>query len=143
MVKWHNQHGAAAFSEYVVTFFLVVGFIVTMTTYMQRTLQARVHDARTYMINAVSRECGVNCMNATGLSSTSYTIGEQYEPYYTQINATTNTDSLSHKGLLATGIGGTGTFIARTNQKNQGNIGTSQLPPKDVSGDKVLGRAMK
>ncbi len=138
MVKGRNQQGVVSSAEYTVTFFLVIAVVVAMTVYIQRSLQARMRDARQYMIATVSSQCDANCMNATGLPGKS-TIGEQYEPYYAQVQATVGTDSSVQKGLLAPGVGGTGIFMAQTNAENQSASDSNQLPPVNAQNDQVLG----
>ncbi|MBI3601834.1 MAG: hypothetical protein HY209_02970 [Candidatus Omnitrophica bacterium] len=138
MVKGRRQQGVTSLAEYTMTFFLVIAVVVAMTTYIQRSLQARIRDARHYMIAAVSNQCDANCMNATGLAG-SNTIGEQYEPYYAAVNATVSADSLVRKGLLAPGVGSTGIFRAQTNEQNQSASDSNQLPPVNAANDKVLG----
>jgi len=79
-----NNKGQSVFSEYVMIFFVVIAAAVAMTTFVQRGLKARIHDARNYLIQTVNRACDSNCKNATGSTSIPY----EYEPYYEQYAAT-------------------------------------------------------
>ena len=77
-----NNKGQAILSEYVMIFFVVVAAGVAMTTFVQRAYQARIHDARNFMIETVSNSgaCDANCLLAAGISGTQ--IPFEYEPYY-------------------------------------------------------------
>ena len=67
MMKWRSQHGSTSMAEYALTIFLVIGTVVAITTYVKRSLQARMHDARHYMITEVSKDCDCNCKQTSGL----------------------------------------------------------------------------
>ncbi len=81
MRRGMNNKGQAVLSEYVMIFFVVIAALVAMTTFVQRGFEARIHDARNFMINAVinSSVCDANCLAATGGN-----ISYEYEPYYLQ-----------------------------------------------------------
>ncbi len=64
-----KNKGQGLVVQYTMTFFFVVGVIVTMTHYFKRSLQARIHDATLYMAQTVHNVHDGN----TYL---------QYEPYY-------------------------------------------------------------
>jgi len=88
-------------AEYALLIALVVAGVIAMQTYAQRALQARIHDAGTYMANSTS------------------SIGSdtQYEPYYSNSSYDVNTNSIENKRL------GQGT-VASDSAKNtirQGN----------------------
>ena len=74
-----NNKGQTILSEYVLIFFVVIAALTALTVFVQRGLEARIHDARNFMVNSVinSGACDANCLQATG-----GTIGYQYEPYY-------------------------------------------------------------
>lgn len=74
-----NNKGQSVLSEHVMIFFVVIAALVAMTTYVQRGFEARIHDTRDYMINAVNSVCDVNCQQAAGGN-----IYYEYEPYYSQ-----------------------------------------------------------
>ena len=64
----HNK-GQAILPEYVVTFFIVIAVVVGMTSYIQRSFQARLWDARNYMVNVANAACDNNCHIAAGLGT--------------------------------------------------------------------------
>jgi Flp pilus assembly pilin Flp len=70
-------------AEYALLIALVVAGVIAMQTYAQRAMQARIHDASTYM------------------ASTTNTIGgsTQYEPYYMSSNYDVGTNSVDSKRL--------------------------------------------
>jgi len=76
-------------AEYALLIALVVAGVIAMQTYAQRAMQARIHDASTYM------------------ESSTQTIGKstQYEPYYMQSNYDVDTNS-TEKKLLGQGVVG-------------------------------------
>jgi len=74
-----NNKGQSVFSEYVMILFVVIAALVAITGFVQRGLQARIHDARNYMINGVINACDANCTMAAGDA-----IAYEYEPYYQQ-----------------------------------------------------------
>jgi len=76
-----NRKGQGIAVEYALTFFLVVTFIVAMTAYVRRAIQARVRDSRYFMIGMV-RDSGY-----TG------NLYYEYEPYYGNSEATRVLDS--------------------------------------------------
>ncbi len=143
----HNHRGVATMAEYAVTFFLVIALVMAMAVYIQRTLQGRMRDARIYMVETASSACGSDCLNATGLSADSTTIGMQYEPYYIQTNAVISRQDQNVKTLEGVGYYdsqgiprfGTGIFRAQTNAQNQAAANSNQLAPAAAVNDKVLG----
>lgn len=64
-------------AEYAILIALVVGGVIAMQTYAQRTMQARLRDASVMFTNST---------NAIGTTA-------QYEPYY--LNTVADTDKLS------------------------------------------------
>ena len=70
-------------AEYALLIALVVAGVIAMQTYAQRALQARIHDASTYM------------------KSQTNTMGNaiQYEPYYLVSNYTVESNSVDDKRL--------------------------------------------
>ena len=86
-----NNKGQSSLPEYVVTFFVVIAAAVTMTIYIQRSLQAKTRDARDHMFSAAAKECDADCRAAAGISGNG--IPREYEPYYGYINSQTRRDS--------------------------------------------------
>jgi Flp pilus assembly pilin Flp len=70
-------------ADYALLIALVVAGVIAMQTYAQRALQARIHDASTYMEGQTS------------------TIGKdtQYEPYYMASDYNVATNSVENKRL--------------------------------------------
>ncbi|MBF0571203.1 MAG: hypothetical protein HQL12_04965 [Candidatus Omnitrophica bacterium] len=77
-----NNKGQAVMAEYVMIFFVTIAALTGMTTLIQRSLQARIHEGRNFLIASVANSsvCDVNCLAATGGS-----IAYEYEPYYSQV----------------------------------------------------------
>ena len=76
-----SQSGQSILSEHIMIFFVVIAVVAAITVYVQRALQARIHDARDYVISSVANSavCDANCVRAAG------NITAEYEPYYTQM----------------------------------------------------------
>lgn len=83
-----NRRGQGVAVEYALTFFLVVAFIVGMSTYVRRGIQARVRDSRDYMIRMV---------RYSGYEGNLY---YEYEPYYGNTEATRINDSTETRRQL-------------------------------------------
>ena len=97
--KWQDRRASLSIGEYILTFALVITVGVAMSVYVQRSLQARMRDARHYAITNLREQCrDTNCVGQGA-------IGDQYEPYYTQVSANTSLESVNQKGLKASGIG--------------------------------------
>ena len=128
MVKLYDRRGAVSIAEYILLFALVLAVLGTMTLFMQRAFQARMRDARYYAMNNFRNECNAftNCVGRGALP-------EQYEPYYTQINAQATRDSVKHKR-----ISGPQT-MADSRANNDNDYLMNQLPPKDAINDRGLG----
>lgn len=85
-----NKQAQAVMGEYVLVIFLVIAGIVSMAIYFKRAVQARIHDARDYMVSEVRTR----------------TAGEydgdlylEYEPYYINTAATVTRDASDTKSL--------------------------------------------
>jgi len=70
-------------AEYALLIALVVAGVIAMQTYAQRALQARIHDASTYMVGQ------------SNIVGNSY----QYEPYYLSSSYNVDTNSVENKRL--------------------------------------------
>ena len=88
--KLSNKRAQAVMGEYVLTFFIIITVMTTMTIFLKRTLQGRIRDARSEMGNIVATRAGGLY---TGLITT------HYEPYYVNTVATVDRDSVSMQGL--------------------------------------------
>jgi Flp pilus assembly pilin Flp len=73
-------------AEYALLIALVVAGVIAMQTYAQRALQARIHDASTYMTTQTG--------GANGIGN-----DVQYEPYYLQSNYSVESNSTDDKRL--------------------------------------------
>jgi hypothetical protein len=123
--QWRSHKGQSILSEYTMVIFLVIAALVAITVYVQRSIEARIHDARNFMIDSVANTsvCDANCLLATG------TISHEYEPYYTQTAANIQ-QGQSQELTAATGnaqvIGAIyGQFV---NEDTQSNSVSNQLP---------------
>jgi Flp pilus assembly pilin Flp len=89
-------------AEYALLIALVVAGVIAMQTYAQRALQARIHDASTYMATTT---------NVDGLGNST-----QYEPYYMASNYDVNSQSVDNKRL------GDGT-VGQDSEENRARTG--------------------
>jgi len=122
-----NNKGQSVLSEYVMIFFVVIAAAVAMTTFVQRSFEARVHDARNFMVDAVvnSGACDSNCLQATGGN-----ILHEYEPYYEQMNGYTYQNSVTNSGQTSGNAQVLGAvYLKSINEGTQSNSTSVQLPP--------------
>jgi len=122
-----NNKGQSILSEYVMIFFVVIAALVAMTTFVQRSLEARVHDARNYMIDSVinSNVCDANCVAATGGA-----IGHEYEPYYALMNSSVQQNEAEGLGETPGNAKAIGAIYYKTgNESAQTNSTSVQLAP--------------
>jgi hypothetical protein len=111
------KNGQATMTEYIVIFFLAVGAVVSMSVFVQRGLQSRIHDTRTYMLNEAAKAYQGNILY-------------EYEPYYGEV-ATNIARSQDDTTTLLEG-GGTGIFRKLINQQVESSTQAQQAPPKDA-----------
>lgn len=123
-----NNKGQSILSEHVMVFFVVVAALVAMTTYVQRTFEARIHDTKDFMIQSVinSGACDANCLAATGNQ-----ISYEYEPYYTQ----TISDVRQNQKVTKTATQGKPQAIGviyynSINEETNTESNSNQLPPE-------------
>jgi hypothetical protein len=124
-----NNKGQTVLSEHVMIFFVVVAALVAMTTIVQRGFEARIHDARNFMINSVMNNsvCDSNCVAATG------NISYEYEPYYTQTIADTEHNEEDYKGATTGNSASIGAIYVNTMNEETKTISISgQLPSECV-----------
>ena len=122
-----NKKGQSIMSEYVMIFFMVIAAVAAMTVYVQRGFEARIHDARNYMIDSVinSSACDANCMQAAGGN-----IFYEYEPYYALTLASTqhnDKDSSTSTNGAAISIGAI--YTKYLNEDSNGTVTSTQAPP--------------
>ena len=118
-----NNKGQAILSEYVMIFFVVIAALVAMTTFVQRGFEARIHDARNFMINSVTNSgaCDANCLQATGGN-----IFYEYEPYYSIMAANVQKNQQDTTGATQA-LGAV--YTGSSNEATQTNSNSCQLPP--------------
>jgi len=97
-----NKKGQKTFTEYSITFFLVVAFLAAMGVYIRRTLQARVIAVERYVIGEVNSVFANNeYYNYLG------NYAQQYDPYYAVSRGVRTVDSEIVERLLPVGAGKT------------------------------------
>jgi hypothetical protein len=123
-----NKKGQSVLAEHAMIFFIVIGALVAMTIFVRRGFEAKIHDARNFMINSVmnSSVCDANCVAATGGG-----IYYEYEPYYVQSFSNVLQSDNEFKGLTNGNAAETGSIYINTvnDQSNSVFIG-GQLPPE-------------
>jgi uncharacterized protein (UPF0333 family) len=126
-----DNKGQAILSEYVMIFFVVVAALVAMVTFIQRGFEARIHDARNFMVDAVvnSGACDVNCLKATGAAGSK--IPYEYEPYYAQILSDVGNNKQENTGATTGNPQVLGAIYTKSVNEATTTISTSsQLPPE-------------
>lgn len=113
-----KNHGQATMSQYVVLFFLAIGSLIAMTTFVQRALQARIRDTKIYMVDNVQTLTGIN-------------VSYEYEPYYANVSTVVDRNRNEQIQLLQGGA--TGIFRKTVNGQVIATTTSEQAPPKDVS----------
>lgn len=106
-------------AEYVLTFFLVVGMMVSMTIYVRRALQARIRDVRIYAVNRVETESGDRYNGHVYLG---------YDPYYQ--NTMSNTYRRTEVIKQLSGGGVTGIFTKTYNTYKRVDMFSNTAAPK-------------
>ncbi len=126
-----NNKGQAILSEYVMIFFVVIAAVVAMTVFVQRSLEARVHDARNFMVDALvnSGACDTNCLNATGAVGSQ--IPHEYEPYYAAMLSDVSHNQQENTGATASGVNWSigAVYTKSLNEETQTNSFSVQSPP--------------
>ena len=109
---------AQIIGEYVLTLFLAVAVMTAMTVYVRRVLQARLFDARLYMINTVISVPHINKLR------------REYEPYYVASNSIVDDSQREQTNLL--GGGHTGIFQKMYDNVKRAQTNSEQLPPANA-----------
>jgi hypothetical protein len=123
-----NNKGQSVLSEHVMVFFVVVAALVAMTTYVQRSFEARIHDARNFMVDSVMNNsvCDANCFAATGNQ-----ISYEYEPYYSETFSDVQQNQKVVKGATQGNAQVLGVIYYNTiNEETNTNSTSNQLPPE-------------
>ncbi len=117
-----GKKGQATASEYVLMFFIGVTIAVAMTVYFKRAVQARIWDARNYMIKEVHNA-------ALAGNATFYTnMHIEYEPYYGQSNSVVKR-TVNDKQTLRPGLS-SGIFTQTFNEATEINTASGTAAPK-------------
>jgi|CXWL01.1.fsa_nt_gi hypothetical protein len=120
MFKILNQkNGQSSMSQYVLVFFMAIGSIVAMTTFIQRTLQARIRDTRNYMLD-----------NVKTYGNVTTNMHYEYEPYYSNTSTIVGRSKNEQIDLVAGGA--TGIFRKNVNSSVSGLTNSVQAPPRDA-----------
>ena len=70
------KQGQAVYTEYAITFFMVAGIIIAMSTYVKRAVQGRIYSAHQNVF------VDVNAVFTNPVYNFQGNIWAQYEPYY-------------------------------------------------------------
>lgn len=115
----NRKNGQSSLAQYVMVFFMAIGTIVAMTTFVQRALQARIRDTRIYMMNNIKNYANI---------SNNFTY--EYEPYYANVSTVVQRNRTEQIRLI--GGGATGIFRKNLNAFTSGDTNSVQAPPKDA-----------
>jgi len=116
----NNKRAQATVGEYALSIFLVLAVMSAMTIYFKRGIQARIHDARDFMVNDV---------RARTAGSYDGDLYLHYEPYYTDTDATVRRN-MSHTTRLSPGVT-SGAFRKTIIETTGVEVSSETLPPKD------------
>ena len=115
-----NKNAQAVMGEYVLVIFLVMAVLTAMTVYFRRAVQARIHDARDYMVTEVrARTTGVFNGN----------LYREYEPYYGNTSARVFR-STDYEARVLPG-GSSGIFQKDYNETVSVQVNSETAPPRD------------
>lgn len=106
----------------MLVFFLAVAMITGMTVYFKRALQARIRDARFYMLNEINARAGT------------YYTGDlyyEYEPYYANTVSFVARTSKQQSNLLPGAA--SGNFIKTFDDITAVRAESETAPPKDAN----------
>ena len=114
-----NKKAQAVMGEYAVLIAIVMAVIFAMTVYFKRSVQARIYDARNYMVSEVRTR-------TTGNFSGNLYMG--YEPYYGNTVATVSRRTNDQSGLLPGAS--SGIFVKNYNQTVMVASNSETAPPR-------------
>lgn len=115
-----NRKAQAVMGEYVVVIFLAVSVVTGMMFYFQRAIQARIRDAREYMVTEV---------RARTEGSFEGNLYREYEPYYANTVAIVSRNMNDESRLL--GGGSSGIFQKYYNETTSVSSNSETAPPRD------------
>ena len=113
--RFRHKSGQSITAEVVITFVLVTVVIVAMSTYVRRTMQARVRDATIFTRDEASSALG------------GANVDLQYEPYYVLAESQTNQVSTDLSRISTVN----GEFMRDSLQGRVVVANSVQLAPKD------------
>jgi uncharacterized protein YpmB len=114
-----NKKAQAVSSEYAIILSMVLAMTVAMGVYFKRAVQARMHDARDYMVSEVKER-------TDGVYTGDLYIG--YEPYYTETMANVTRQTEDNTRLLPGES--SGIFKKQINELSTMKMESETLPPK-------------
>lgn len=117
-----NKNAQAVVGEYTIVIFLVMAVVITMAVYFKRAVQARMRDAREYMITEV-RERTDGDFNGI--------LYREYEPYYGNTAAVVSRD-MNEETRIQPG-GSSGIFQKFYNVSVSVDVNSETAPPKDFN----------
>lgn len=115
-----NKNAQAVMGEYVLVIFLVMAVLTAMTIYFKRAVQARIHDARDYMVSEV------RVRTAGSFDGNLY---KEYEPYYGNTVATVFR-SMDDQTMILPGAS-SGIFQKIYNETVAVQVNSETAPPRD------------
>jgi len=116
-----NRNAQAVMGEYVVVIFLVMAVLTGMTVYFKRAVQARIYDARNYMIGEVR-------VRTAGLFNGN--LYKEYEPYYANVASTLYRTMDDRTTLMSSGpAASSGIFRKVYNEETAARSNSLTLPP--------------
>ena len=129
-----NKKGQTILSEYVMIFFVVIAAVVAMTSFVQRGFQARIHDARNFMVDSVTNSgaCDANCLRAAGVTGNQ--IPYEYEPYYAQMLASVSNNTNETAGTTTGNAQVIGAVYTKSTNEAATTVSTSNQLPAACAG---------
>ena len=115
-------------AEYLLIFFLVVAAMSAMSIYFKRLLQARLRDARMYMVNDVMAR--TNVLDSSGNAYYNGVLYYDYEPYYTETDSTIERITNDEDRVLS-GIG-SGRYQKVVDESTTIDTQSTTLPPRNA-----------
>ena len=117
-----NTKAQAVMGEYVIVIFLVMAVMTSMTIYFKRAVQARIHDARDYMVTEVrERTAGIYTGN----------LYREYEPYYSNTSATVFKVT-DHETMVQSGAS-SGIFRKVYDERTSVRVNSETAPPREFN----------
>ncbi len=125
-----NNKGQNIAVQYVLTFFLVVGVVVSMTVYVRRVIQGRIRDARSFMVRTVNDMVRNDPRFVYDTDSFVGKLYWEYEPYYLNSEADRFYDSQETRQNYPGSAGGV--FQRDTDQTTTTRATSRQVSPREA-----------